>query len=94
MLKTMAVLRTVYLLFIVGYTIRVMPLFTSVSTTFDEQYARCASSLNMVVRAAWLAVGWIGVETVVGWWMVRRAARSLPLPAETGARPGAGAPQP
>jgi hypothetical protein len=92
MIKVMAVLRTVYLLFIVGYTVRVMPVFTSVSTTFDEQYARCASSLNMVVRAAWLAVGWIGLETVVGWFLARRPSRAAPAPA--GARPGAGAPQP
>jgi hypothetical protein len=92
MLKLMAVLRTVYLIFIIGYTIRVMPVFTSVSTTFDEQYARCASSLNMVVRAAWLAVGWIAVETVVGWLMARRPSR--PQVAAADARPGAGAPQP
>ncbi|HEX8909683.1 MAG TPA: hypothetical protein VF805_10800 [Anaeromyxobacteraceae bacterium] len=74
MYKTLAVLRTVFLIFIVGYTIRAMPVFTSVANTFDEQYARCSASLNLVVRAAWIAVAWIAFETVVGWVLARRRA--------------------
>jgi hypothetical protein len=87
MLKVLAVLRTVYLVFIVGYTVRAMPLFTSVSNTFDEQYARCSSALNLVVRAAWMAVAWIALETVVGWIVARRAPRhraAAPSPNATG----------
>lgn len=76
MYKTLAVLRTVFLIFIVGYTIRAMPVFTSVANTFDEQYARCSASLNLVVRAAWIAVAWIAFETVVGWVLARRRAPS------------------
>ncbi len=80
MYKALAVLRTVYLLFIVGYTIRAMPIFTSVSNTFDEQYARCSASLNLVVRAAWLAIAWIAFETVVGWMLAARVRRAGAVP--------------
>jgi H+/Cl- antiporter ClcA len=86
MLKVLAVLRTIVLVFIVGYTIRAMPVFTSVANTFDEQYARCSSSLNQVVRAAWLAVAWIVVETVLGWIIARRKPAAAP-PAAPAARP-------
>jgi hypothetical protein len=86
MTKALAVLRTVYLLFIVGYTVRAMPLVTSVSRTFDEQYAICSSSLHVLVRAAWLAIAWIAFETVLGWigvsWRGRASART-PSPAST-----------
>ena len=71
----LAVLRTVFLVFIVGFTIRAMPVFTSVANTFDEQYARCSASLNMVMRAAWIAVAWIALETILGWILVRRRRR-------------------
>ena len=78
MYKTMAVLRTVFLLFILGFTIRATPLFTTVATTFDEQYARCSASLNLVLRAAWIAVAWIALETIVGWILARRRPAALP----------------
>jgi len=90
MYKTLAVMRTVFLLFIVGYTIRAMPVFTSVATTFDEQYARCSSALNLVVRAAWFAVSWIAFETLVGWVLVRSASRSGAR-SRSGSGPGPGA---
>ncbi len=75
-------IRTLFLLFIAGYTLRAMPFFYSVANTFDEQYARCSASLNLVIRAAWLAVAWITLETIVGWLLVslarRRAAPKAP----------------
>jgi hypothetical protein len=90
MYKTLAVLRTVYLLFIVGYSVRAMPIFTSVANTFDEQYARCSSSLNLVVRAVWLAIAWIAFETVVGWILTtRRRADHGVAPAAARAEPPA-----
>ena len=89
MYKALAVLRTLYLVFIVGYTIRAMPIFTSVSNTFDEQYARCSSSLNLVVRAAWLAIAWIAFETIVGWLLASRSR-----PASRAAVPPAPLPRP
>jgi hypothetical protein len=75
MLKAMAVLRTLSLLFITGYSFRAMPWYTSVPRTLDEQYARCSGAVDMLVRAAWFAVAWILLETIVGWWMAARQSR-------------------
>ena len=77
MLKALAAVRSVFLVFIIGYTIRAMPWSTNVARTFDEQYARCSDSLSLVIRAAWLAIAWIALETALGWW---RAMRSPKLP--------------
>ena len=88
MLKALAVLRTVYLIFIVGYTVRAMPLFTTVSKTFDEQYALCSASLGLLLRAAWLAIGWIALETVLGWIMARRKPPRPAVSPGTGTAPG------
>jgi hypothetical protein len=82
MLKALAVLRTIFLVFIVGFTVRAMPFWQSVSRTFDEQYARCADAVSLLIRAAWLAIAWIALETIVGWWLASRRPR-LPLPAGT-----------
>ena len=75
MLKTLAVLRTLFLVFVVGYTARAMPWSPIVARTFDEQYARCSDALALVIRAAWLAIAWIAFETAVGWWMATRAPK-------------------
>lgn len=84
MLKTLAVVRTIFLVFIVGFTVRAMPWWTNVARTFDEQYARCTDALALLIRAVWIAIAWIGLETAVGWWMAtRRGGDSAPA-----ARPG------
>lgn len=90
--KALAVVRTLFLVFIVAYTIRAMPVFSTVARTFDEQYARCSDSLNLVLRAAWLAIGWIALETVLGWILARRRAPRPEAPAGGAppARPPAG----
>jgi hypothetical protein len=80
MYKALAVLRTIFLIFIVGYTVRATPLFTNVATTFDEQYARCTGALNLLIRAAWFAVAWIGFETLLGWVLLRSKPRPVPAP--------------
>ncbi len=72
MLKALAALRTIFLVFIIGYTIRAMPWWTNVARTFDEQYARCSDALGLLIRAAWLAIAWIALETAVGWWLATR----------------------
>jgi hypothetical protein len=77
MLKTLAVVRTLFLVFIVGYTVRAMPWWTSVAHTFDEQYARCSETVGLLMRAAWFAVGWIALETAIGWIMASRARKPL-----------------
>lgn len=70
MYKALAVLRTIYLVFIVGYTVRLMPFFSSVPNTLDEQYARCAATLNGFLRAAWYAIAWVAFEVLIGWLLV------------------------
>jgi len=88
MIKVMAVLRSLFLVFIVGYTIRAMPWFSSVPRTFDEQYARCSGALDLLIRAAWTAVAWIALEAAIGWWMTVRAS-SKRAAATPPSRPGA-----
>ncbi len=84
MLKVMAVLRTLFLVFIVGTSARAMPWFSSVPRTFDEQYSRCSNSVSLLSRAVWIAVAWIALETLVGWWLATRPTRlhekDLPKP--------------
>jgi hypothetical protein len=81
MLKALAVVRTLFLVFVVGYTVRAMPWWTSVAHTFDEQYARCSETVGLLMRAAWIAVAWIALETLVGWWLAARDRRRTALPA-------------
>ncbi|WP_242355839.1 hypothetical protein [Anaeromyxobacter sp. SG64] len=75
MLKLLAILRSIFLVFIVGYTVRATPFLTD-ARTFDEQYARCASALGLLLRAAWIAIAWIAFETAIGWWLAARAGRA------------------
>jgi hypothetical protein len=77
MVKALAVVRTIFLIFIIGYTVRAMPLWTNVARTFDEQYARCSDALGLVIRAAWIAIAWIALETVIGWIAATRRKQTL-----------------
>ena len=77
MLKALAVVRTLVLVFLVGYTVRAMPWFMSPARTFDESYARCADSLSLVLRAVWIAVGWVAIETIIGWVLATRHKKTL-----------------
>jgi len=89
--KTLAVVRTLFLVFLIGYTVRALPLWREVAKTFDEQYARCAENLAFSSRAAWFGIAWIAFETFLGWWGVTRAGqRKLAAPATP--RGGAGEP--
>jgi hypothetical protein len=84
MLKALAVVRTLFLVFIVGFTVRAMPWWTQVARTFDEQYARCSDALSLLIRASWIAIAWIAFETALGWWMATRRPK-LPSPVPKGA---------
>jgi hypothetical protein len=77
MLKALAVVRTLVLVFLVGYTARAMPWFVSPARTFDESYARCADALGLLSRAAWIAVGWVAIETIIGWILASRRRHTL-----------------
>jgi hypothetical protein len=79
-----AVLRTLYLLAVIGFTLWAMPWVTpTVARTFDEQYARCAGSIGPLQRAAWLAIAWIALETLIGWVVVMRDGRAARAKAAT-----------
>ncbi len=67
MAKVMTILRTGFLIFIVAYTVRGLPFFTQLARTFDEQYARCREMVSILQSAAWIAIAWIALDTVVGW---------------------------
>jgi hypothetical protein len=86
MLKALAVLRSLFLVFIAIYTLRGMPIW-GLTRTFDEQYARCSTSLGLVTRAAWLAIAWIAFETAVGWLVAGRAGKRKPGAAASAAPP-------
>jgi hypothetical protein len=71
-----AIVRSLFLVFITIYTLRAMPFIVNMSRTFDEQYARCSASVGLLERAAWLAVAWIGLETAAGWWVALRERKA------------------
>jgi hypothetical protein len=82
MLKVMAFLRTLVLAALVAYTVWAMPWgFAVTSRTFDEQYALCAASLAAVLRGAWMAIGWIAIDTLVSWLLVPKKKPPVPAPA-------------
>lgn len=68
MLKVMAVLRTAVVALLIPYTLWALP-WTAfyMPKTFDEQYTRCSSSLQHLTLAAGAAIGWLLIETLVGW---------------------------
>ena len=76
MLKALAVLRTIVLVVLVVFTARSMPVFIAPARTFDETYARCAQSVDQLQRSAWLAIGWVAVECVLGWIMATRRKKA------------------
>jgi hypothetical protein len=77
MAKVMTVLRTAFLVFIVAYTVRGLPIFSQLARTFDEQYARCREMASILQSAAWMAIAWIALDTAVGWIFSARR-RELP----------------
>lgn len=94
MLKVMALLRTVFLVFIIAFTVRSMPFSMEVPRTLDEQYSRASAAVGQLQRAAWYAIGWIAFETAVGWWLASRRPRPsravAPPPASTSTSTGTG----
>ncbi len=75
MLKLIAVVRTVVLVFIVGSGIRATPWSLTLPPNSATLYDKCRLSLSELQLTAWLAIGWIALETVVGWWLATRPPR-------------------
>lgn len=81
MYKTMAVVRTAFLLFIVGYTLLTAPIEVWGSATL----AVSVDSLRRLNRAAWIAIAWIAFETALAWIVIR--FRKAPQPAAAPVQP-------
>ncbi len=83
----MALVRSAYLTFLVGYTLVVSPLGVLWSGAATRQGATVAIPvLEKVYTAAWLGIGWIALEVIAAWLKVwfdaraRRRAASSPAP--------------
>ncbi len=89
MAKFMAVIRTLVLVFLVLYTLIVAP-FAFWSGTL----AVTVDAMHRLLRATWLAIAWIGFETLLAWIIVAfsrpKARAEAPRPEST-RPPGAGA---
>lgn len=88
MLKALAVLRTLVLVFLVGYTVRAMPWFFGLPTGSAQAYDTCRNALALVTRAAWMAIAWVALETALGWVLATRKATPAPTPAAAAPAPG------
>jgi signal transduction histidine kinase len=85
MLKAMAILRTVILVFLVAYLIWELPIALLV---FSGSARAAGVNVNVdmvkqVAGVAWLAIGWIALETALAWgraWSAGRAARKASSP--------------
>jgi hypothetical protein len=84
----MALLRSAWLAFLVGYTLAVSPLgllWSGAATREGNVVA--VPIVEKVFVAAWLAIGWIALEAVAAWvrvWLDVRASRraaTVPPPA-------------
>ena len=75
MLKALAVVRTIFLIFITGYTLRAMPWSFGLPSGSAEAYDVCRHSMGMLRNAALFAISWIGFETLIGWWLATRGPK-------------------
>ena len=84
MAKALAILRTLYLLFIVGYTVRALPLALLWSGEARRGVVAVGlETVGQVARAAWLAIAWIAFEVALGWarvWLDGRARSRAAIP--------------
>jgi len=80
-LKTLAVIRTVFLAVVIGYT-----LATSFSVMGGDVRTVSIEGYQRARNAAWLAIGWIAFDTAVGWVLALATARARarsPAPTQT-----------
>jgi len=95
MLKAMAILRTVVLAFLVGYLLWKLPIAILLSGAAGAVGVNVSIDMvKQVAGVAWLAIGWILLETLLAWgraWAADRTARKAAAPAAppAGGSPGA-----
>jgi hypothetical protein len=84
----MALLRSAYLAFMIGYTLAVSPILELWSgATPQKANLVPLAVLEKVFTAAWLAIGWIALEVVISWVRVWNDARARPRPADPASGP-------
>jgi hypothetical protein len=95
MTKVMAVLRTLFLAGIVGYMLWALPLGVLLSSA-KTSATFTVDILERVASGGWIAIAWIALETVLGWFRVwiegrrqLRALRAAAVAAAPAAKPGA-----
>jgi hypothetical protein len=81
MLKVLAALRTVFLIFIAIYTVLR-------GTFFQATEAECPGALRSFQQAVWIAIAWIAFDTIVGWLLALRAGRKPARPGTEKLPPG------
>jgi hypothetical protein len=73
----MALVRSAYLAFLVGYTLVVSPLGVLWSGAATRQGATVAIPVvEKVYTATWLAIGWVALEVIASWIRVLLDARA------------------
>lgn len=71
MTKLMAVLRSIFLVFIFFYALKLLPLALMVSGDARRGDVMVPfTKVESVASVTWLAIGWIALEVVVGWTQV------------------------
>jgi hypothetical protein len=92
MAKLMAILRTLFLVYVTIYAVKELPIalfFSSDARRGDVMVPY--TKIRDVSSVAWIAIAWIAVEVVVGWAHVVVAEK---LRARAAARAAASAPPP
>jgi hypothetical protein len=68
MVKVMPLIRTIFLILILGYTLWVMPFAILFGSSQTQSVVAVSPNLvSSVARALWLAIGWIALDTAIGW---------------------------
>ena len=76
LVKTLTILRTAFLAFLVFYAFRATPLIMGLPQKVTDPYDICKASNDSLQKALWMSIAWITFETVVGWWHWMRARRA------------------
>ncbi len=95
MTKLMTILRSIFLVFIFFYALKLLPLALLVSGDARRGDVMVPfTKVENVASVTWVAVGWIAVETVVGWLQVWAGGKLKARAAAKAAKVAAAAPPP
>jgi len=76
MVKVMAVLRSIFLVFIFLYALKLLPLALLVSSDARRGEVMVPfTKVETVASVTWMAIGWIALEVALGWSHVWVAAK-------------------